>query len=178
MDVAKPDKVSTTSQFGAPNGALYTLFNVSTNLLFTTTFCKGGLFRPPVCSYTGKTNLSTHTIVYRKVCCSSWADTNNFLRWVSPNISPTGPKHPRYTGFCPNMNLTVTLGLSAVGGPPSKVGGKCFPCLRQRPSGGVASVTLLRTAVPFWGPIACNLTGLPPKRDCGSKRVKCEGVTY
>ena len=30
----------------------------------------------------------------------------------------------------------------------------------------------LRTAVPFWGQITYNLTGLSPKRDCGSKRFK------
>ena len=29
-----------------------------------------------------------------------------------------------------------------------------------------------RTAVPFWGQTASNLSGLSPKRDCGSKRVK------
>ena len=28
-----------------------------------------------------------------------------------------------------------------------------------------------RTAVPFWGQTTSSLTGLSPKRDCGSKRV-------
>ena len=32
-----------------------------------------------------------------------------------------------------------------------------------------------RTAVPFGGQITYNLTGLSPKRDCGSKRVKGVG---
>ena len=30
------------------------------------------------------------------------------------------------------------------------------------------------TAVPFWGQTTWNLTGLSPKRDCGSKRVKLQ----
>ena len=32
-----------------------------------------------------------------------------------------------------------------------------------------------RTAVPFWEQITWNLSGLSPKRDCGSKRVKKNG---
>ena len=31
--------------------------------------------------------------------------------------------------------------------------------------------TDFRTAVPCWGQTTYNLTGLSPKRDCGSKRV-------
>ena len=30
----------------------------------------------------------------------------------------------------------------------------------------------LRTAVPFWGQTSLISSGLPPKRDCGSKGVK------
>ena len=34
-----------------------------------------------------------------------------------------------------------------------------------------------RTAVPFWGQITQKLTGLSPKRDCGSEGVKREVVS-
>ena len=36
--------------------------------------------------------------------------------------------------------------------------------------------SISRTAVPFWGQSTSNLTGLPPKRDCGPKRVI--GISY
>ena len=34
------------------------------------------------------------------------------------------------------------------------------------------NVNPFRTAAPFWGPITWNLSGLSPKRDCGSEGVK------
>ena len=37
---------------------------------------------------------------------------------------------------------------------------------------GGFDVNPFRTAVPFWGKNTWNLTGLSPKRDRGSKRVK------
>ena len=34
------------------------------------------------------------------------------------------------------------------------------------------------TAVPFWGQTTWNLSGFPPKRSCGSKRVKGVDITF
>ena len=34
-----------------------------------------------------------------------------------------------------------------------------------------------RTAVPFWVQSTWNLTGLYPKRDCGSKNIKLHGIS-
>ena len=36
----------------------------------------------------------------------------------------------------------------------------------------LVDINPFRTAVPLWGQTAWNLTGLPPKWDCGSKGVK------
>ena len=36
-----------------------------------------------------------------------------------------------------------------------------------------AQINPFSTAVPFWGHTTQNLTGLSPRRDCNSKRVKC-----
>ena len=40
------------------------------------------------------------------------------------------------------------------------------------PQNGTAVLNPFRTAVPFWGQTTSKLSGLPPKRDCGSKRVE------
>ena len=47
--------------------------------------------------------------------------------------------------------------------------GRCIAYSSRYSCTGV--VNPFRTAVPFWGQTTWNLTGLSPKRDCGSKRV-------
>ena len=51
------------------------------------------------------------------------------------------------------------------------VSGPISPTRRER-----WALTPFSTAVPFWGPTTQNLTGLSPKRDCGSIRVKGLGA--
>ena len=41
-----------------------------------------------------------------------------------------------------------------------------------------APINPFRTAVPLWGQITWNLSGLSPKRDCGSKRVNSTPPTF